>query len=122
MNRFSAMSGAWLVVLTAMSASGGALAQSGSENTIQGFEATEVNLTVGSGNRILEVRVKGCELCTKTSYLPARDIVITRGDQGVPASDYQLISGNSGTIMFDERNDMVFKVNYWPSRGEGDVR
>lgn len=122
MKRFKTIWSISVFVTTALFVVAGANAQSGSESTVQGFEANEVFLTLDSGNRILEVRVKGCELCEKQSYLPVRDIVITKGDQKVAQGDYQRVSGNSGTIMFDEKNGMVFEVNYWLSREEGEVR
>lgn len=122
MNRFRVILGTSLVAITTILAAGSASAQDESDSTIQGYEANQVHLTMDSGNRVLEVRVKGCELCTKKSYLPTRDITISEGSRELSSDDYQRISGNSGTIMFDDRNDMVFEVNFWLQRGEGDVR
>jgi hypothetical protein len=111
-----------MVAVASMFAVGGATAQSKSDSTIQGFEANEVHFTVDSGNRILEVRVEGCELCTKQSYLPARDIVVSEGPRILSSDAYQQVSGNSGTIMFDDTSQMVFEVNFWTPRGEGEVK
>lgn len=122
MKRFKMIQSTWLVVITTMIAVASASAQSGSESTIQGYEADEVHLTLDSGNGVLGVRVKGCELCTQQSYLPARDIVITEGRKGLSEDDYPRVSGRSGTIMFDDKNKMVFEVNFWAPRGEGEVR
>lgn len=122
MNRFRMIRGAWLMVIVTMLAVAEASAQSESDSNIQGYEASEVHLTLDSGRRILEVRVEGCELCTTQSYLPARNIVISQGSRDLPADDYQRVSGSSGTIMFDDKNKMVFEVNFWVPRGEGEVR
>lgn len=122
MKRFRTIQSVWLVIITTMIAVANASAQSESESTIQGFEASEVHLTLDSGNSILGVRVQGCELCTQQSYLPARDIVISEGRKNLSAGDYQQASGRSGTIMFDEKNKMVFEVNFWVPRGDGEVK
>lgn len=122
MNRSRVISGAWLVAVTAVFAVGGAYAQSDSNSAIQGFEANEVHLTLDSGNRILQVRVEGCELCKKQSYLPAQGITISEGPEKLSADEYGRVSGRSGTIMFDEMSQMVFEVNFWVPRGEGEVR
>lgn len=97
-------------------------AQNESVSTIRGYESSEVHLTLDSGNDILEVRVEGCEQCKQRSYLPTRDIVINQNQRDVSADDYPRVSGSSGTIMFDDTNKMVFQVNFWKSRGEGEVK
>lgn len=122
MKKFKVIQSSWLAIITTMIAVASASAQSESESTIQGYEADEVHLTLDSGNSVLGVRVKGCEFCTQQSYLPARDIVISEGPRALSAEGYRRVNGRSGTIMFDEKNKMVFEVNYWTSRGEGEVR
>lgn len=102
---------------------GSAGAQSRSDsNTIRAYESGEVHLTLDSGNRVLEVRVKDCELCQKQSYLPTRDIRISYGSDVLEGSDYDAISGNAGTIVFDDTNDMVFTVRYWLPREERNLQ
>lgn len=122
MTRFKMFQSLWLVVLTTMIAVSSASAQSESENTIQGYEASEIHLTLDSGNNVLGLRVVECELCTQHSYLPAQDIVISEGAKDLSAENYPKVSGRSGTIMFDDRTKMVFEVNFWTPRGEGEVR
>lgn len=122
MKKFRMIWGAWLAVFTTVFLVASASAQSESDSTIRGYEASEVHLTLGSDSSILGVRVEGCELCKQQSYLPARDIVVSRGARDISAAHYQRVSGNPGTIMFDGKNKMVFEVNFWVPRGEGDVR
>ncbi|MDX1559043.1 MAG: hypothetical protein R3193_09070 [Marinobacter sp.] len=121
MTIFKAVRGA-SVLLAAFLVAGGANAQGSDDSTIQGYEASSVHLTVDSSNKIVQVRVEGCELCSQQSYLPARDIRIRLGNRSLSLSDYQEVNGSAGTIMFDDRNDLVFEVYYWPQHGRGEVK
>lgn len=103
-------------------ATGSVSAQNRSDNTIRAYEAGEVHLTLDSLNRVVQVMVKGCELCQKMSYLPTRGIEVSYGADVLRGSDYAGISGNAGTIVFDDTNDMVFKVRYWLPREERNLQ
>lgn len=116
------MLGSSIVLAVFLLGTGSASAQSGWDSTIQGYEAGEVHLTLDSQSRILEVVVKECELCQKKSYLPTRDLKVSHGSDVLGRADYGSASGNAGTIIFDDADDMVFEVQYWLSREEGRVQ
>lgn len=89
------------------------------DSNVQGYEAQSVELATDSAGRVVAVRVEGCELCQSQSYLPARDIRVRQGDSILKKSRYSVVSGSPGTVMFDDRDDMVFEVYYWqPRAGE----
>lgn len=101
---------------------GSVSAENESVSTIRANEAGEVHLTLDSANRVVEVMVKDCELCQKQSYLPKREIEVSYGTNVLGRNEYSAISGKAGTIVFDDRNDMVFKVQYWLPREERNLQ
>ncbi|SNC76532.1 hypothetical protein SAMN04487881_3475 [Marinobacter sp. es.048] len=80
-------------------------------------EAGMVELVTGSSGDVVQVRVEACQNCMKSSYLPARDLVVSRGGRPVSGAAIPGLSGGSGTLVIDSQSGMIEKVDFWIERG-----
>ncbi len=84
-------------------------------------EANYVELVVGTSGDVVEVRVEGCETCEQDSYLPSRDLTVSKQGQPVDATRLVDINGRAGTLVLSVGSQLVQSVDFWvPRVEEGD--
>ncbi|WP_417548383.1 hypothetical protein [Marinobacter segnicrescens] len=84
------------------------------------LEAGSVELIQNADGVLVEVRVADCELCDRTSYLPRRNVEVEISGEGITKEDFSVYSGRPGSIVFNEKDYMVFGVYYWGARSMED--
>lgn len=77
------------------------------------LEAGSVVLVQNSAGTVVEVRVADCELCDRKSYLPRRNLEVMVAGESISKEDLSAHSGRPGSIVFNEKDYMVFGVYYW---------
>ncbi len=80
------------------------------------LEAGLVELVQNDSGSVVEVRVADCELCDRTSYLPRRDLEVEISGEDISEEDFSVYSGRPGSIVYNEKDYMVFGVYYWGAR------
>lgn len=86
------------------------------------LEAGSVELIQNANGRVVEVRVADCELCDRTSYLPRPNLEVEISGEDISREDFSVYSGRPGSIVFNEKDYMVFGVYYWGARSMEDNR
>ncbi|PPI78978.1 hypothetical protein DXI23_17320 [Marinobacter flavimaris] len=82
-------------------------------------EANHVELVSNASGEVVQVRVEGCESCVKSSYLPARDLVISRQGKAIDVRGASGLVGNSATLVIGVGSELVEQVDFWVPRGDG---
>lgn len=82
-------------------------------------EASHVELVFNASGEVVQVRVEGCESCAKSSYLPARDLSISRQGKAIDMRGTSGLVGNPGTLVIGVGSELVEQVDFWVPRGEG---
>lgn len=98
------------------------LTQKFSDSAERSLEAGSVELILDDAGRVVEVRVADCELCDRSSYLPRRNIEVEVAGEDLSKEDFPDYSGMAGTIVFHEKDYMIFGVYYWVARAAEENR
>lgn len=82
-------------------------------------EASHVELVFNASGEVVQVRVEGCESCMKSSYLPARDLSISRQGKAIDMRGTSGLIGNPATLVIGVGSELVEQVDFWVPRGDG---
>lgn len=81
-------------------------------------EANYVELVFNASGEVVQLRVEGCESCRQSSYLPSRDLLISRQGKVLDVSGAIGLSGNPATLVVGVDSKLVEKVDFWVPRGK----
>ena len=82
-------------------------------------EANQVELVFNASGEVVQVRVEGCESCAKSSYLPARELSISRQGKTIDMRRTSGLIGNPATLVIGSGSELVEQVDFWVPRGDG---
>lgn len=81
-------------------------------------EANYVELVVNASGEVIQVRVEGCEPCMQSSYLPSRELSISRQGKVLEVPGAIGLSGSPATLVVRVGSKLVEKVDFWVPRGK----
>jgi len=92
------------------------------DGDVVALESSYVELVVDASGDVIQVKVEDCEGCERTSYLPSRNLVVTKGGQRVDHRGLNSANRGAGTLVLGADSGLVREVAFWAPRGREEER